>query len=196
MNRLILISGGIGAGKSVVCKVLIALGYSVYDCDSNAKSLMDSDPVLCCEIDRALSTYCNQPLVDNNFKLDRGLLSRLVFSKPEALKKLNAIVHPAVLSDILKWRSTQHRLCFVESAIPAESGLRKIVDEEWIVEAPEELRIKRVGERNGLSEDSIKRRINAQKSEWVQTHPSSHIITNDGHHSILLRVHELLDTEV
>lgn len=116
----------------------------------------------------------------------------MVFSNPEALKILNANVHPAVLRDIDRWRGQYSGLVFVESAIPAESGLRDMVIEEWIVEAPESLRIERVIARNGLSAEQVKNRIKAQRSEWLHPHPQSFRILNDGEHSVLCRLNELI----
>ncbi len=188
MRRLILISGGIGAGKSVVCHILQAMGFPVYDCDSRAKEIMDTDAQLCRDIDRSLSGFCASPLTAPCGKLDRERLAQVVFSNAQALKILNSLVHPAVIADLKKWSQGQQGLCFVESAIPAESGLRTSVDEEWIVEAPEELRIERVGERNGLPEEKIRQRIHAQRSQWLSPHPCSRIINNDGHHSLLLQI--------
>lgn len=192
MNRLILISGGIGAGKSVVCKVLSAMGYPVYDCDTQAKRLMDSSEELCRKIACALEDFSSEPILDANGKLRRDVLASVVFGNVRALKILNSIVHPAVIEHLLNWREKQSGICFVESAIPAESGLRDIVDEEWTVEAPEELRIKRVGERNGLSEEKIKQRILAQQSEWLSFHPRNRFIHNDGRHSVILQIKNLL----
>lgn len=192
MNRLILVSGGIGAGKSVVCKALSAMDYQVYDCDSRAKALMDCDLTLCRNINDALSPFCNSSLLDENFHLRRAELASMVFSDPNALKVLNSIVHPAVLRNLYQWRQQRGGLLFVESAIPAESGLRDVVDEEWVVEAPENLRIKRVEARSGLSPEQILARIEAQRSEWSHLHPVSRTIVNDGNHSVILRIHELL----
>jgi len=192
MNRLILISGGIGAGKSVVCRVLSAMGYPVYDCDSEAKALMNLDRVLCRNIDNTLSPFCKASLLDANSRLIRAELASLVFSNPVALKVLNSIIHPAVLRNLYEWRMQRDGLLFVESAIPAESGLRESVDEEWVVEAPEDMRIERVMTRSGLSSGQVLARIDSQRSEWHHPHPVSHAIINDGEHSVILRVRELL----
>ncbi len=192
MNRLILVSGGIGAGKSVVCKALSAMGYPVYDCDSRARMLMDLDTDLCRNISDALSPFYDCTLLDADYRLKRGELASLVFSNPQALRVLNSVVHPAVLRNLYQWRQQRGGILFVESAIPAESGLRDVVDEEWVVEAPEDLRIKRVEARSGLSPEQILARIEVQRSEWSHLHPVSHTIVNDGNHSVILRIHKLL----
>lgn len=192
MNRLILVSGGIGAGKSVVCRILSALGYAVYDCDSEAKRLMDNDRQLISRIIDKFQPCTEAALFDDVSGWARNELAKIVFADSRALAELNAIVHPAVLDDICRWRQKQGELCFVESAIPAESGLRNLVDEEWIVEAPRELRIERVGRRSGLSPETVTLRIEAQKSEWILPHALCHRIENDGCHSLLLQIHQLL----
>lgn len=192
MNRLILISGGIGAGKSVVSGILTSMGYAVYDCDSRAKKLIDRDRSLCIRIDEALRRYAAEPLIDSGCALCREALAAAVFGNPAALKILNSIVHPAVLHDLEKWREIQSSVCFVESAIPAESGLRDHVDEEWIVEAPESLRISRVVQRNGLAPEKVSQRIAAQQSEWLLPHVVAHHIVNDNRASLLLQIDELL----
>lgn len=192
MNRLILISGGIGAGKSVVCRILSSMGYAVYDCDSRAKILIDRDRSLCIRIDEALRRYAAEPLIDSGCALCRDALAAVVFGNPAALKILNSIVHPAVLHDLEKWREKQNTVCFVESAIPSESGLRDYVDEEWIVVAPEWLRISRVVQRNGLAPEKVSQRIAAQQSEWLLPHAVAHHIVNDNRTSLLLQIDELL----
>lgn len=192
MKRIILLSGGIGAGKSVVSRILKAKGYPVYDCDSEAKELMDTDIALCSHIDKSLSEFTDESLIDTEGHLKKLLLSDIVFSNPKALKILNSIVHPSVLKDITEWAEKQSCICFIESAIPQESGLRQIVDAEWIVEAPEQIRIQRVMLRNGCTEESVKHRIEVQRNEWITPHPDTQTINNDNRTSLLLQINHLL----
>lgn len=184
-RRIIAISGGIGSGKSMVSKILSALGYWVYDCDSRAKLLMDRDVEIIGCIEREV---CKAAVSDG--VIDRKILGDFVFSSPEALKKLNSIVHEAVKDEILSL-CAYREIAFVETAILYASGLDKIVDEVWEVIAPEEIRILRVLHRNPwLSEDDVRKRIEAQSTELNPENPHRCIkmIVNDGFTPLLPQI--------
>lgn len=164
---LIALTGGIGSGKSVVSKILLAMGYPVYDCDSMAKQIMDADldihARLCEEIHP-------QSVVEG--VIDRALISKIVFEDKAALARLNAIVHSAVKADLNRWVASRQtsgaKKVFVETAILIQSGLIDRVDDIWEVFAPIDVRIERVKKRNGLSESQIRARIESQKSESLE----------------------------
>ena len=101
MTPLIAITGGIGSGKSAVCRCLSAWGLNVYDCDSRARRLMDSDPA----IHRRLCEEISPDTVKNGI-IDRPLLAEIVFSDPSKLARLNAITHRRVTEDLRHWRET------------------------------------------------------------------------------------------
>lgn len=187
----IAITGGIGAGKSVVSKILRAEGFSVYDSDTEAKRLMDgSDDI----IGRIKSEICEAAIVDG--RIDRARLSREVFGNAAKLKRLNAIVHGAVRADFRQWCQdhAEERVLFIETALLYESGLSNDVDVEWRVEAPEQIRIERVMRRNHMAAEDVRKRIASQnqtiaadlKLSMIQT------INNDGLCPILPQVHRLL----
>ena len=116
---IIAITGGIGSGKSVVSQVLRVAGYPVYDCDSNAKLIMDKDE----EMQKQLADSFGSDVVVNGV-IQRKVLASLVFADRNKLEKLNAIVHPAVRRDIKRWEETQKSdVVFVETAILKESGV-------------------------------------------------------------------------
>ena len=116
---LIAVTGGIGAGKSVVCRVLRAMGYPVFDCDSEAKALMDAD----CDIKRRIAIEIDESAVCGG-SIDRRRLAEIVFADAEKLEILNSIVHGAVRQRIAEWAQTlAGRLLFVETAILFQSGL-------------------------------------------------------------------------
>lgn len=188
---LIAITGGIGSGKSVVSQILRILGYPVYDCDSRARTIMDSD----CGIHRRLCEQIHPQAVVGGI-VDRQLISSIVFNDTEALTRLNTIVHGAVTADLMTWSAAEstsgHPLQFVETAIPVQSGLCHRVDAIWQVTAPESLRIVRVQRRSGLSPDQIRARIEAQRSESLDGTAHADII-NDGNTPILPQIHRLLD---
>lgn len=195
MNRkLICISGGIGSGKSVVCHILSAMGYEIYDCDSRARSIMDRDT----EIHSRLVDEIH-PMAVREGVIDRKIVSEIVFSDASKLERLNRIVHHAVRRDMLRWIDEHIALgtkmpLFVETAILYQSGLNEVVDEVWVVTAPEELRIARVMNRNGLTADQVRLRIESQRFEPAAdaVRPLTIEIVNDGHTPVLPQVLELL----
>lgn len=190
MSRIIAITGGIGSGKSVVCRIVSALGYDVYDCDSRAKAIMDSDSSIIEEIGRTISS---EAVIDG--RIDRKKLSEAVFGNQEKLKSLNKIVHKAVIDDFCSWRNDKETV-YIETAILYTSGLDKYVDEVWEVTAPDNVRVARVLLRNPqLSEAHILKRIEAQREENLFPRRITHdIILNDGVSPILPQVEKLLQS--
>ncbi len=188
--HLTAITGGIGAGKSVVSRILRTLGYEVFDCDIEARRLMDADP----EIKRRLKEEISPETVTDNGTIDRRRLSEIVFADKSMLEKLNAIVHASVRDDIDRWRSHPERTnrLFVETAILYESGLDRMVDDVWCVTAPEDIRIARVIARNNCSEDDVRARIESQNFIPAHPHPNVFDIINDGFEPVLPRVLSLL----
>lgn len=190
MKEIVAITGGIGAGKSVVSRVLRALGYPVYDSDSRAKALMDSDAA----IKERLAVEIAREVICGD-AIDRAALARIVFADSVKLAKLNAIVHEAVRLDIAGWvRRQSARRVFVETAILYQSGLNRMVDAEWRVTAPEALRIERVMARNGLSADAVRARIESQRFEPAPDEPGPelHELLNDGATPLLPQIEALL----
>lgn len=186
---LIAVTGGIGSGKSVVCNVLRALGYPVYDCDSRAKALMDADQ----EIKRRIAAEISPSAIDADGRIDRKILSTIVFNDTDKLNTLNAIVHSAVRADLRAWKENlKCDLCFVETAILYQSGLDREVEAVWEVTAPVDLRIARVQKRNGLSADEVHARIASQSFTPHTPHPLTYPIINDGRTSLLQQIDAFL----
>lgn len=191
MKRLIAITGGIGSGKSVVSRILDAMGYPVYDCDSRAREIMDNNDAIKQAIADNIAPACIK-----DGEIDRKKLSATVFSSPEKLEILNGIVHGAVRDHLALWHSSEHQadpICFVETAILYQSGLDAMVDEVWDVDAPREVRVERVMKRNGLSRDEVLARIESQDS-FIPTsvHPATKLIDNDGDTAILPQIERLI----
>lgn len=172
-HHLTAITGGIGAGKSIVSRVLTAMGYPVYDCDSRARSLMD----MSAEIKHAIALNIDAGVILPDDSIDRRLLAEIVFRNKQMLLTLNSIVHQAVRDDLARWVSDRpSALVFVETAILYESGLDKAIDSEWNVTAPTDIRVDRVIARNGLSREHVLARIEAQ-SGTTPPKSSHNIIT-------------------
>lgn len=185
--RLTAVCGGIGSGKSMVCSMLTAMGFPVYDCDSRAKALMDSDP----EIRKAIARDIAAEALFESGEIDRRTLSAIVFADARKLATLNAIVHGSVRDDIARWTQTEGtkgKRLFVETAILMESGLDRMVDEIWLVTAPEEVRITRVGRRSGLTPEQTKSRIAMQKDP----DGADAVIVNDGVIPLLSQIERLI----
>lgn len=182
---LIAVTGGIGSGKSVVCRMLSAMGYDVYDCDSRAKSIMDGSE----RIKRIISEdICREALIDG--VIDRRRLADAVFTDKILLDRLNEAVHSAVRADIEQWAQMRD-VAFVETAILYQSGIDAMVSEVWNVTAPQSVRIERVMARNGLDPEAVRQRIDAQDGYVpAQIHPVIHEIINDGLSPLLPQVED------
>ena len=158
--RTVIVTGGIGSGKSAVCALLRERGIPVYDCDARAKALYSRRPALTARLEEALA----MPLRDASGRLDKARLSARIFSDTRARETLEGILYPALLQDFRRWRSRQ-RAPFVvlESAVilskPVFDGVADAV--VW-VQAPEELRIARTMARDGASREEVLGRIRAQ----------------------------------
>lgn len=184
--KLIAVCGGIGAGKSTVTRLLRIMGYPVYDCDSQAKRLMEeSEPVK-----QQLIDLFGPTAYDGNH-LNRQLIASQVFNDKSLLNKLNSIVHPAVKSDIIHWahNNQEDELLFVETAILKESNLEQLFDNIIYVTAPIDIRIRRVMKRSNLTHSQVIERINNQDLTIPQ---NAAIIINDDTNSIIAQTLQIL----
>lgn len=159
MPKIIVVTGGIGSGKSIVSQYLRINGYKVYDCDSRAKYLNNHHRKIISEIISEFGSESYQ-----NGALDTKYLSAVVFGNKEKLKRLNKIVHPRVREDLLNWiiENNNEKLLFVETAILKESNLSDMFDSIILVDAPVDIRIERVELRNNLNRNDIQKRIESQ----------------------------------
>ncbi len=155
------VTGGIGSGKSTVCRLFAQRGIAVYDSDSQAKRLMSE----CADLRAAIAQRFGADIYRED-GLDRARLAACVFSDAQALADLNALVHPAVLRDFGRWADTQSSPYVVlESAILFEAGLQDCVDRTVAVLAPAELRIERACRRDRCDEAHVRSRMAAQLSD-------------------------------
>lgn len=173
------ITGGIGAGKSVVCKVFATLGIPVYHADSRAKQLMEESASL----KEQVKGVFGKNSFHQNGKLNREYLANLVFSDSEKVQKLNELVHPEVAKDYACWvenHGKQFPYLIKEAALLIESGSYKQLDYLVAVLAPEELRIARVMARDRHRERrQVELIISRQLSDQQRKEPSDRVLNND-----------------
>ena len=165
------ITGGIGSGKSYVCRRLETRGISVYDCDSAAKRLILTSP----EIRKGLTALIGPEVYLSDGKLNKKAVTQFLLSSEDNAKAIDAIVHPAVFRDF-----EQSGLQWMESAILFESGAYKLVDRSVVVSCPDEIRIERVMQRDGISREKVLEWMNRQLPQEEVRRRADFEIINDG----------------
>ena len=184
------ITGGIGSGKSTICKVFKQLGIAVYDADARGKAVLEENE----DVKEKVVEAFGIGAYNENGSVNRLFLAEQVFSKPVALEKLNGLVHPAVRVDFESWIDEQTGAYVIkEAAILIESGAYKEVDEIIVVNANEESRIRRVMNRDQVEESKVRERMNAQLSDAERASYASHIIDNNDDQLVIpqiLQIHE------
>lgn len=158
--KIVGVTGGIGSGKSTVCKVFETLGIPVFNADDEAKNIYSTEPHA---LHLVKETFGQS--VFTNDELDKVKLAKTVFANAELLQRLNGIIHPLVRKRFAEWQTKQSAPYLIrEAAILIESGAHKDCDHIILVSASEETRIQRVIKRSGLSEEEIRKRI---ANQWT-----------------------------
>lgn len=181
------ITGGIGSGKSTVCKVFEVLGIPVFYADIAAKEMMTQDALL---VEGVKTAFGNESYFEDG-KLNNKHIAGIVFNNEKALAQLNALVHPAVFRAFDSWEATIPSTVpytLKEAAILFESGSYKFCDTTILVTAPYEIKIKRLMQRDGLTEEQIKSRMDKQLSDGEKAKLADHFIVNDEEQSIIEQV--------
>jgi dephospho-CoA kinase len=186
------VTGGIGSGKSLICRIFQVLGAPVYDADSRAKKLMTTDGILIDKIKKEFGSLSYHA----NGELNRAYLSANVFGDTDKLKRLNELVHPQVAIDYEQWvtRHATHKYLIKEAALLFESGSYKTLDEVIVVIAPSEMRIQRVLARDKhRTREDIEKIISNQLSDEEKLVKANYVIKNDEKELIIpqvLKLHE------
>lgn len=177
MPATLVITGGIGSGKSLVCRMLAEKGVPAYDSDSAAKRLYDTDAQLLESIVRLFG----RGILDDGGRIDREKLSVLVFSDEASLKALEALVHPAVFRDFFRWKSAQSgQFVVYESALALQKGLPEgFADELILVDAPLDVRVDRACRRDGRTKTEVEARARLQTVDAGDPR-ITYILNNDG----------------
>lgn len=183
------ITGGIGSGKTTVCKIFATLGIPIYYADAEAKRLMVEDE----ELIRQVKIIFGQAAYFEDGSLNRKHVAQIAFNTPAKLALLNAAVHPAVARDGIRWNAEQQGVPYTlkEAALLFESGSNEGLDKVICVTAPLELRIKRVLERDQTSREAVLARADKQLPEEVKIERSDFVIVNDGAQLLIPQVYRI-----
>jgi dephospho-CoA kinase len=180
-KKLIGITGGIGAGKSIVSRVLMALGYPVFNSDYASRLIVNSDP----NVIRAIKKEFGETSY-NQGVLNRKLIGELVFNHPE-------IIHPAVGKALINWKDQQDKkILFNEAAILFETGNYKKYDATILVTAPKQVRILRVMKRDLASAEAVEKRMENQWTDEQKIALANYVVLNDDSTLLLPQLLEVL----
>lgn len=186
--RVVGITGGIGSGKTTVCKIFELLDIPVFYADDEAKKLYDD-----VKIKLKVVKLFGKNVVKKNGKIDKTKLAEIVFSDKFSLAKLNAIIHPEVRKKFSEWKKKKKDKKYVikEAAIMIESGAYKELDYLISVNSPKYLRIKRILYKNNIDIKDINKRMNEQISDKIREKYADAVIINDEKHSLIEQVTNL-----
>ena len=185
------LTGGIGSGKSAIRDAFAALGIPAYDCDSRAKALYREGAAL---VGRVVKLLGEDVLAEDG-SLDFGKMAARLFGNSELMAQLEAIVHPAVADDFMGWAARQSSdIVILESAILLEKPFfDNFADCIITVSAPQEVRIQRVIQRNGLSREQVLLRMASQWSDSRRESRADMVLVTDDRHAVLPQILELID---
>ncbi len=179
------ITGGIGSGKTLVCAMFAQLGVPIYNADERAKWLVNNHTQLKAEIINLLGS---QAFINNTY--NRAFVGSIVFSNPEKLKQLNAIIHPVVFADWEQFciKNKKAKLVIKEAAIMFETESKNTVDKIALVYSPLALRVQRVMQRDNVAEEVVLQKINLQMPEEEKLKLAQYIIYNNEELSLIEQV--------
>lgn len=183
------LTGGIGSGKSTVARLFSLLGWAHFNSDEVAKALYFEDPVR----SNVMALLGKEAYLEPQ-KLNKGYISERVFNDPDLLQRLNAILHPAVGEKFMSFAANEDsKLILKESALLFEAGLAEQVDRVVLVVAPDALRMERVMQRDRLSAEQVKARMQAQWTQEEKIKRSHFVVYNDEQHSLIAQITRIHD---
>lgn len=173
------ITGNLGTGKTTVSQMLVELGAVVINADELGHDLLQPDDQTYKEI---VDAFGRSILISNN-EIDRKKLGQLVFDNPEALEKLNRIMHPRIYEivrqEIEEYRQSGTRVVVLEAALLIEAGWKPLVDQLWVTTAPEATIVERLKKSRGLSKKQILERLRSQMPQEEKARQADVVINTD-----------------
>lgn len=184
------ITGGIGAGKSVICKILEVLGIPVFYADKVGRELLTEPNIIA----RVVEIF-GEHVIGQNDTIDRAALASLVFSSDKELDKLTDIIHPEVRKRFGTWCELHEKYSVVgqEAAVMIESGGFRTMDHLLVVSAPQQLRIDRVVARDGVTPEQVRSRMANQLSESERCAYADTVVLNDEKHLVVPQLLKLVE---
>lgn len=178
--KIIGLTGGIGSGKSTISDYLTARGFHVLDADKIAREIVMPGSETLIE----LASVFGEGILLPDGSLNRKKLGAIIFSDSEKKKLLDGIMHTRILEiihqKVVEFREAMHKIIFIDAALLFETGLDKLVSEIWVVDVDQEIRIKRIGDRDGLSREDILMRIANQMDQEQKNNRADEILDNSG----------------
>jgi dephospho-CoA kinase len=184
------VTGGIGSGKSIVCRVLKIMGIPVFESDLVSRQILNTNPFVISQVKRLFGEVAYNP----DGSANRSFIASAVFENRELLLQLNAIIHPAVKAAYTDWvaLNKDERAVVKEAAIMFESGSNNGLDYVIAIAAPEELRISRVMKRSSLTYERVQQIISQQLSDSERQMKSDFTIINDEKIPVLKQLLDIL----
>lgn len=179
------LTGGIGSGKSTIADIFKTLGVAVYNSDERAKELYFNT-----EVKKQVESLLGKEAYENKTTLNKKHISSKIFSDKTLLKKLNAIIHPAVGKDFEEFKKlhTKEKYIVKESALLIEAGLLKKIDKLLVITSTDKLRIERIKKRDGSSKEEIAKIIARQLPDAEKTKQADWVIENNEEHLLIPQV--------
>jgi dephospho-CoA kinase len=178
------VTGGIGSGKSVVCRIFRNLGVAIYEADNEARRIIVEDP----DIRKELVKNFGNKLFSEG-QLDRKYLAARIFSDSNARIFVNGLVHPRVREDFMRWTENQEGVYVIEeAALLFESGAWKEMNFNILVNAREEIRINRIMNRDGIQRGDVLARLASQIDPNEAAKLADLILQNDENEFVIPQV--------
>jgi dephospho-CoA kinase len=185
-QKIIGITGGIGSGKSLICKIFSTMNIPIYEADSRAKYLINKD----LSLKKSIKNLLGENAYTHTGEYNRIWVAAQVFNNPVLLKQLNSMVHPCVYKDAHNWvkKYPQFPILLYESALMKAARDHNMCDKVIVVHAPLNLKIQRIQARDKRSEQDIRAIIARQISDEERLKMADYVITNDDKNPVLEQV--------
>lgn len=181
------VTGGSGSGKSYIAKKFIPYGFEIIDADRIAKEIMMTDNELKSKI---IKIFGISLLVDG--QIDRKALGKIVFADSKKLERLNSLTHPAIISKIKKEVKLYDK-CVIDAPLLFEAGLHRICDYTVAVFADDEVRIKRIIDRDNIDAETAINRIASQMSNMEYIDKTDYCVKNNGNENVDILIYSILE---